>query len=89
MQITSSRWTSHPALRTSPPPQNLADLLFGVINLMHLRSSQPDPRSIDCLIRPDVAEFNAWAFNDIDEIIARGRIAANQVILKLKADLHV
>ncbi len=70
-------------------PQNLADLLFGVINLMHLRSSQPDPKSIDCLIRPDVAEFNAWAFNDIDEIIARGRVAANQVILKLKADLRV
>lgn len=71
------------------PPQNLGELLYGVINLMHLRSSQPDPRSIDCLIRPDVAEFNAWAFNDIDEIIARGRIAANQVILRLKADLHV
>lgn len=71
------------------PPQNMADLLMGVINLMHLRSSLPDPRSIDCLIRPDVSEFNAWAFNDIDEIIARGRIAANQVILKLKADLHV
>jgi NTE family protein len=71
------------------PPQNLVDLLFGVVNLMHLRSSQPDPRSIDCLIRPDVAEFNPWAFNDIDDIISRGRIAANQCILKLKSDLHV
>jgi len=71
------------------PPQNMADLLFGVISLMHLRSAQPEAREIDCLIHPDVAEFNAWAFNDIDEIIARGRIAANQVILKLKKDLHV
>ena len=71
------------------PPQNMADLIFGVISLMHLRSAQPDARMIDCLIQPDVAEFNAWAFNDIDEIIARGRIAANQVILQLKKDLHV
>lgn len=70
------------------PPQTVFDLITGVIGLLHLRSARPDPRSIDCLIRPDVAEFNAWAFNDLEDIIARGRIAASQIILKLKKDLH-
>lgn len=71
------------------PPQNMLDLIFWVIELMHQRSANPDDDSSNCLIRPDVAEFNPWAFNNIDDIIARGRIAANRVILRLKADLHI
>jgi len=71
------------------PPHNMVDLLFEVIGLMQARSSHPDPESIDCLIHPDMAEFNPWVFTDIDEMIARGRIAANRVILKLKDDLQL
>jgi NTE family protein len=72
------------------PPQNIVDLLFGVVGLIYIRS-QHDPLTIDCLIHPDLSEFNMWSFNnsDIDEMMSRGRIAANQVILKLKKDLHV
>jgi len=72
------------------PPKNMAELLFGVVGLIYMRS-QPDPLTIDCLIHPDLSEFNMWSFNnsDIDEMMSRGRIAANQVILKLKKDLHV
>jgi NTE family protein len=71
------------------PPQNLVDLLFSVIGLMQKRSSRPDMETIDCLIHPEVDEFNPWVFSDLDDMIARGRIAANHVILKLKADLGI
>ncbi len=70
-------------------PENPIDLLFAVINLMHSRAALPDPRQIDCLIKPDVEEFSAWGFSDIDEMISRGRIAAEKVMLKLRKDLKL
>lgn len=73
----------------SKSPENPIDLLFSVINLMHTRAALPDPKQIDCLIKPDVEEFSAWGFSDVEVMIARGRIAAEKVMLQLKKDLKL
>ena len=73
----------------SKQPENPIDLLFAVINLMHTRAALPDPSQVDCLIKPDVEEFSAWGFSDIDVMISRGRIAAEKVMLQLKRDLKI
>ena len=55
-------------------------------NLLQSRATLPDPRLVNCIIRPDVEEYAPWGFGQTLEMEARGRAAAEEVICQIKAD---
>ena len=69
------------------PPKDMLEVLMAASNLVQNRAAVPELNRIDCYIRPDVEEFSAWSFDQSVEMEARGRAAAEGVIVQLKADL--
>lgn len=70
-------------------PGNFIEVVIAVINLMQARSAMPDPKNINCRIRPRVEDLSAWTFGDSVELEKRGVEAAEQMIAKLKYDLRI
>jgi NTE family protein len=69
------------------PPSNMIDVLWAISNIMQARSALPSEEEIDCFIRPDVSKYSAWGFGDVESMLAAGRAAAENMIIKLKTDL--
>jgi NTE family protein len=67
-------------------PTNLFELLLAAGSLWS-RANHPDPTTIDCYILPDIGDYLPWDFSAVPDLEARGRAAAEQVIVRLKADL--
>jgi NTE family protein len=75
-----------PPPRGTQRPANLFEVLIAAGGLWS-RANHPDPATIDCYIPPDIGAYLPWDFNAVPELEARGRAAAEQVIVRLKADL--
>jgi NTE family protein len=67
-------------------PANLFEVLIAAGSLWS-RANHPDPATIDCYILPDIGDYLPWDFSAVPELEARGRAAAEQAIVRLKADL--
>jgi NTE family protein len=67
-------------------PANLFEVLIGA-GALWSRANHPDPATIECYILPDIGDYLLWDFNAVPELEAHGRAAAEQVIVRLKADL--
>jgi hypothetical protein len=69
-------------------PDNPIELIMSFINVMQTRAALPEPELNNCLIKPEVEEFSAWDFGKVDDLVARGRSAAEKCIAKIKDDLE-
>ncbi len=69
-------------------PETAVDVLWAVSNLLQARASYPDLDSMQVRICPDVDEFSSWSFEDVEEMEARGRAAAETVVPRLRKDLR-
>jgi NTE family protein len=67
-------------------PANLFEMLIAAGSLWS-RANHPDPTTIDCYILPAIGDYLPWDFSVVPELEARGRAAAEQAIVRLKADL--
>jgi NTE family protein len=67
-------------------PTNLFEVLIAAGSLWS-RGNHPDSTTIDCYILPDIGDYLPWDFSAVPELEARGRAAAEQVIVRLNAAL--
>ncbi len=74
-------------VKLSREPHNLLEVLMSVSTLVQARSSMPDSLSMDCCIKPDVADLSAWSFSNVKTLKERGRTAALLMIPQLQRDL--
>jgi NTE family protein len=74
-------------IKMSRVPDNPIELIMSFINVMQTRAALPEPELNNCLIKPEVEEFSAWDFGKVDDLVARGRSAAEICITKIKDDL--
>lgn len=70
-------------------PTSAVEVLWAVSNLLQARASYPDSDTMQVRICPDVDEFSSWSFDNVEEIEARGRAAAEIVLPRLRKDLHL
>lgn len=70
----------------APRPSNPLEMLIAATNLM-ICANHPDPRTVDCYIQPALSDLPGWDFKDVPEIEMRGRVAAEQVVAKIKEDI--
>ncbi len=68
-------------------PANPIEMVVAATNVLINRAALPAPHQYHCLIRPDVAEYPIWDFNQTAALQARGREAAEEAIGRLRADL--
>jgi len=68
------------------PPRNVLETII-VAGFLWSRANHPDPATVESYILPDIADYLGWDFADVPELEARGRTAAESVIVRLKRDL--
>ncbi len=68
-------------------PRNLFEVLMTVSTLVQARSSMPDPKRMNCWIKPKVDDLSAWTFSNARKLEERGRTAALKAIPQLQRDL--
>lgn len=67
-------------------PTNLLELLVAARNVRD-RASRPATEAADCLIAPDTGDSIGWDVDEMPELQAKGRDAAEQAVGPLKAAL--
>jgi NTE family protein len=67
-------------------PRNVFELMM-VVGFLWSRANHPEPDSIDCTITPAIEDYLGWDFDDVDELEARGRAAAERALPRLRRDL--
>lgn len=72
---------------TSKRPENVFEVLQTMFNIMQDRGALITADECDCYIRPAVTQFSCWGFNDSDQILAEGRIAAERAVFQLNKKL--
>jgi NTE family protein len=73
---------------TSKRPVNVFEVLQTMFNIMQDRGALINADECDCYIRPEVTQFSCWGFDDSDQILAEGRIAAERAVFQLKKKLR-
>jgi len=67
-------------------PRNVFELMM-VVGFLWSRANHPDPESVDCVITPAIEDYLGWDFDNVDELEARGRAAAELALPRLRRDL--
>jgi NTE family protein len=73
---------------TSKRPEHMFDVLQTMFNIMQDRGALVSSDQCDCYIRPAVTQFSCWGFDESDQILAEGRIAAERAVVQLKKKLR-
>ncbi len=70
-------------------PENPVEVILDMFDIMQSRSALPDPSDCECYIRPEVHQYSKWDFGKADSMIIQGSIAAEKVLVQLRADLRL
>ena len=67
-------------------PRNALEVMM-ISAYLWSRANHPEPDSAEAYIVPDIAEYLGWDFDDVPELEARGRAAAELLVPQLRRDL--
>ncbi len=67
-------------------PRNALEVMM-ISAYLWSRANHPAHDSVDAFIVPDIAEYLGWDFDDVPELEARGRAAAELLVPQLRRDL--
>ncbi len=67
-------------------PRNVLEVVM-VAGYLWSRANHPAPSEVEILVVPDIADYLGWDFDDVPELEARGRAAAELLVPRLRRDL--
>jgi NTE family protein len=67
------------------PPKNIVDILYYSFNIMIRNAARKGLEDADCVIKPDLRGFSYHRLGRLDELMARGEMAARESLSILRA----